>query len=66
VVTITGGNFTGIADIKFNGISAEKTFRASATTATVTVPFGASTGKISITTLLGGTGTSAGDFTVTG
>jgi hypothetical protein len=66
VVTITGGNFTGITDIKFNGISAEKTFRASATTATVTVPFGASTGKISITTLLGGTGTSAGDFTVTG
>jgi hypothetical protein len=66
VVTITGGNFTGITDIKFNGISAEKTFRASATTATVTVPFGASTGKISITTLLGGIGTSAGDFTVTG
>jgi hypothetical protein len=66
VVTITGGNFTGITDIKFNGISAEKTFRASATTATVTVPFGASTGKISITTLLGGTGTSSSDFTVTG
>jgi hypothetical protein len=64
VVTIIGGNFTGITDIKFNGVSAEKTFRASATTATVTVPFGASTGKISITTLLGGTGTSASDFTV--
>jgi hypothetical protein len=66
VVTITGGNFTGITDIKFNGVSAEKTFRASATTATVTIPFGATTGKISITTLLGGIGTSAGDFTVTG
>jgi hypothetical protein len=66
VVVITGGNFTGITDIKFNGISAEKTFRASATQATVTVPFGASTGKISITTLLGGIGTSAGTFTVTG
>jgi hypothetical protein len=66
VVVITGGNFTGITDIKFNGVSAEKTFRASATQATVTVPFGASTGKISITTLLGGIGTSAGTFTVTG
>jgi hypothetical protein len=65
VVIITGGNFTGITDIKFNGVSAEKTFRASATQATVTVPYGASTGKISITTLLGGIGTSSGDFTVT-
>jgi hypothetical protein len=66
VVVITGGNFTGITDIKFNGVSAEKTFRATATQATVTVPFGATTGKISITTLLGGTGTSTNDFTVTG
>jgi hypothetical protein len=66
VVVITGGNFTGITDIKFNGVSAEKTFRASATQATVTVPFGATTGKISITTLLGGIGTSSGSFTVTG
>jgi hypothetical protein len=65
-VVITGGNFTGVTDIRFNGIAAEKTFRATSTQATVTVPYGATTGKISITTLLGGTGTSAGNFTVTG
>jgi hypothetical protein len=65
VVVITGGNFTGISDIKFGSISAEKTFRATATQATVTVPFGASTGAITITTLLGGSVTSATNFTVT-
>jgi hypothetical protein len=66
VVVITGGNFTGITDIKFGTVSAEKTFRATATQATVTVPFGATTGLISITTLKGGTGTSTSNFTVTG
>ena len=66
VVVITGGNFTGITDIKFGSVSAEKTFRASATQATVTVPFGATTGPITITTLLGGSGVSATNFTVTG
>ena len=66
VVVITGGNFTGITDIKFGSVSAEKTFRASATQATVTVPFGATTGPITITTLLGGSGVSATSFTVTG
>jgi hypothetical protein len=66
VVVITGGNFTGITDIKFGTVSAEKTFRATSTQATVTVPFGATTGLISITTLKGGTGTSTSNFTVTG
>jgi hypothetical protein len=66
VVVITGGNFTGITDIKFGTVSAEKTFRATATQATVTVPFGATTGLISITTLKGGTGSSTSNFTVTG
>jgi hypothetical protein len=66
VVVITGGNFTGITDIKFGSVSAEKTFRATATQATVTVPFGATTGPITITTLLGGSGVSATNFTVTG
>jgi len=65
VVVITGANFTGITDIKFGSISAEKTFRATATQATVTVPFGATTGPITITTLLGGSVTSSTNFTVT-
>jgi len=65
VVVITGANFTGISDIKFNGVSAEKTFRATATQATVTVPFGATTGLITIETLLGGATTSTASFTVT-
>jgi len=66
VVIITGGNFTGITQIKFNGLAAEKTFRATRTQATVTVPFGATTGQITIVTLLGGAGTSSTNFTVTG
>jgi hypothetical protein len=64
VVVIKGGNFTGITDIKFGSVSAEKTFRASATQATVTVPFGAQTGPITITTLLGGSGVSTTNFSV--
>ena len=63
-VIITGGNFTGITSIKFNGIEAEKTFRATSTQATVTVPLGATTGQISITTQFGGTCTSTDSFTV--
>jgi hypothetical protein len=64
VVVITGGNFVGVTSIRFGTVEAEKTFRASATQATVTVPQGATTGKITITTLFGGSTTSADVFTV--
>lgn len=60
-VTITGTNLTG-ATVKFNGVSAV-TSAVSATSITCTVPTGATTGKVSVTTT-GGTATSAADFTV--
>ena len=64
VVVITGGNFVGITSIRFGTVEAEKTFRASATQATVTVPLGATTGKITLTTQFGGSTVSADTFTV--
>ena len=64
VVIITGTNFTGITSIRFNGVEAEKTFRATSTQATVTVPLGATTGPITIVTQLGGSVTSSTNFTV--
>jgi hypothetical protein len=64
VVVITGGNFVGITSIRFGTGEAEKTFRATATQATVTVPLSATTGKITLTTQFGGSTTSAAVFTV--
>jgi hypothetical protein len=64
VVVITGGNFVGITSIRFGTGEAEKTFRATATQATVTVPLSATTGKITLTTQFGGSTTSAATFTV--
>jgi uncharacterized protein (TIGR03437 family) len=62
-VTITGTNFTGATSVKFNGVSA--TFIVnSATKITATVPTGATTGAITVTTP-GGTATSTSNFTVT-
>src|SRR4029450_4176338 len=62
-VTINGTNFTGATSVKFNGVSA--TFIVnSATKITATVPTGATTGTVSVTTP-GGTATSTSDFTVT-
>jgi IPT/TIG domain len=62
-VTINGTNFTGATSVKFNGVTA--TFIVnSATKITATVPTGATTGRISVTTP-GGTATSTSDFTVT-
>jgi uncharacterized repeat protein (TIGR03803 family) len=61
-VTIIGTSFTGATSVKFNGISA--TFKVNSDTqVTATVPTGATTGPISITTR-GGTATSATSFTV--
>lgn len=62
-VTITGTNFTGATAVSFNGAAA--TFTASNSgTVTATVPFGASTGLITVITL-DGSATSATNFTVT-
>jgi uncharacterized protein (TIGR03437 family) len=62
-VTISGSNFTGASAVRFNGTSASFTVN-SASQITATVPSGASTGPISVTTSAG-TGTSSSSFTVT-
>lgn len=62
-VSITGSNFTFASAVKFNGTSASFAVN-SGTSITATVPAGATTGTISVTTP-GGTGTSSSSFTVT-
>src|SRR5437773_1472528 len=61
-VTINGANFTGATSVAFNGTAANFTV-ASDATIQATVPVGATTGPISVTTP-GGTTTSANNFTV--
>lgn len=63
-VTVSGTNFTGATAVKFNGVAATFTVQ-SASQITATVPSGATTGPISVTTS-GGTATSSGTFTVDG
>ena len=63
-VSITGSHFTGVSVVKFNGTSASFTFNSD-TSVSATVPNGATTGPIAVTTP-NGTGTSAASFTVTG
>ena len=61
-VTITGTGFTGATAMKFNGMTA--TFNVTdASHIATTVPSGATTGTLSVTTP-GGTATSSGTFTV--
>src|SRR5438552_3691266 len=61
-VTISGTNFTDASAVLFNGTSASFTVN-SATSIAATVPSGATTGPISVTTS-GGTASSASGFTV--
>ncbi|MET4074790.1 IPT/TIG domain-containing protein [Hymenobacter sp. UYCo722] len=62
VVTITGTDFVGTTAVAFNGVSAVFTF-VSGTVLTATVPAGATSGPITVTTA-GGTGTSSTSFSV--
>ncbi|SCY35094.1 PKD-like domain-containing protein [Flavobacterium caeni] len=61
-VVITGTNFLGATAVSFNGTNATYTIN-SATQITATLPAGATSGPISVTTP-SGTGTSASNFTV--
>ena len=61
-VTLTGTNFTGATAVSFNGTAAPFTV-ISATSIVTSVPSGAKTGKISVTTP-GGTVSSTANFTV--
>ncbi|TAK60147.1 MAG: T9SS type A sorting domain-containing protein, partial [Bacteroidetes bacterium] len=61
-ITINGSAFTGASSVKFNGVSAAFTV-ASSTSITTTVPSGATTGFVTVTTAAG-TATSGSMFTV--
>ena len=63
-VTITGSGFTGATRVTFGGVKAPTFTVNSATKVTATVPTGAKTGRIAVTTP-GGSASSATIFTVT-
>ena len=63
-IMISGSNFTGANGVTFNTTVTSKFTVNNDGSIIVTVPTGATTGPISVTTPLGGTGTSSGSFTV--
>ncbi|GAA4353623.1 hypothetical protein GCM10023185_14450 [Hymenobacter saemangeumensis] len=63
-VTITGTNFTGATSVTLNGVAITGFTVVNGTTITFTVPMGATSGAIAVTTP-GGTATSSTNFTVT-
>jgi gliding motility-associated-like protein len=63
IITITGTDFTGATAVSFNGTAATSFTVNSATQITATVPSGATTGTIAITTS-GGTATSSSILTL--
>jgi hypothetical protein len=63
-VTITGSAFTGATAVKFNGTASTTYTVNSGTQITATVPSGATSGPIAVTTAAG-TGTSTSNFSVT-
>ncbi|RZK26804.1 MAG: hypothetical protein EOO63_14250, partial [Hymenobacter sp.] len=63
-VTITGAYFTGSSTVAFNGVAAASVAATNTNTLVATVPSGATTGPIVVSTS-GGTATSAAPFTVT-
>jgi hypothetical protein len=63
-VTINGDRFTGVTSVRFNGKSASYSF-VNDDRVIATVPQGATTGRITVTTP-SGTATSGSDFVVTG
>jgi probable HAF family extracellular repeat protein len=63
LVTVNGRNMNGATAVTFNGVSAKNFHVISADAVSVTVPAGATTGKISVTTAAG-TGTSTTNFVV--
>ena len=62
-VVITGANFVSVTSVAFNGVTSASPTVNSPTRITATVPGGATTGPISVTTA-SGTGQSAANFTV--
>ncbi|RZL10257.1 MAG: hypothetical protein EOO62_13275, partial [Hymenobacter sp.] len=63
-VAITGAYFTASTTVAFNGVAATSVAVTNATTLTATVPSGATSGALSVSTS-GGTATSAMPYTVT-
>ena len=62
-VTLTGAGYAGVTAVAFNGAAAQFTI-GSSTQITATVPSGATTGAVTVTSP-NGVGTSTGNFTVT-
>ncbi|RAK64048.1 M4 family metallopeptidase [Hymenobacter edaphi] len=63
VLTITGTNYGSAYQVRFNGTNAVAATYSSLTSLAVTVPAGATTGPVALTTVTG-TATTAGSFTI--